>query len=74
MKETIGGIVVDYPETMDIGEAALYVDHGKSKYGNRLRGIEIKIPADDENDVELYYDVDPVPFQRLRRITGKPTE
>ena len=51
-------------------EALLYVEHGISKYGSHLKGMEIKIPPDDEKDVELYYNVDRMPFQRLRRITG----
>lgn len=47
-------------------ELARYVARGKEKY-RLLRGIDIKV---DGEYVELRYQVDAVPFQRIRRITG----
>ena len=65
----IDGIPVSYPDEMQEEEAAQYVQRGKQKYGKALKGIEIGI-SDDEQDALLHYDVSPVKFQRLRRVTG----
>ena len=70
MEQVMEGVRTVYPDEMPEEEAFLYVQRALVKHGKYLRGLEIKIPEDDENDVELYYDVVPVPFQRLRRITG----
>ena len=70
METILEDVKTVYPDGMKEEEAILYVRHGKEKYGNKLKGMEIKIPDDDPKDVELYYDVSPMPFQRLRRITG----
>ena len=64
------GIAVAFPEEMEETEAREYVRRGQALYGGRLKGIEITIPEDDPGDVELSYDVESVPFQRIRRITG----
>lgn len=48
-------------------EAAHYVARGREKYGDALRGIDIRVDGDF---VELSYDIGRVPFQRIRRITG----
>lgn len=65
----IDGIRVEMPDGMADEEAQQYVKRGKAKYGSKLRGMEIKLP-DDEQDALLYYDVPPMKFHRLRRITG----
>ena len=66
----LDGVLAKFPDSMSEEEALEYVKRGKEKYGKHLQGLEIKIPADDENDVELYYDTDRMPFSRIRRITG----
>jgi len=48
-------------------EAARYVERGREKYGDALKGIDIKV---DGEYVELSYDIGRIPFQRIRRITG----
>ena len=73
VKTILDGINVSYPDGMDENEALQYVKRGKEKYKDKLHGIEIKI-SDDEQDALLWYDVTPMKFQRLRRITGKPTK
>ena len=52
---------------MNEEEAARYVERGREKYGDKLKGIFIKVDGDF---VELSYDIGAVPFQRIRRITG----
>lgn len=48
-------------------EINAYIERGKSKYGDLLKGIDIHMDGDY---VDLTYDVVNVPFQRIRRITG----
>ena len=67
----IGGITVDWEGDMDDNELAAYVQRGKDKYGNNLRSV-CCVPEDDY--VGITYTVKAVRFQRLRRITGKPTK
>ena len=69
IEKEINGIQATFPDGMAEEEAAQYVERGKTKYGAKLRGIEIKL-SEDEQDALLYYDVPPTHFQRLRRITG----
>lgn len=70
MVKELEGIKVTYPDEMEDAEAILYVHHGLAKFGKHLKGMEIQIAQDDEKDAILNYDVDHMPFQRLRRITG----
>ena len=53
----------DLPEE----EIVRYIERGREKYGDKLKGIQIKV---DGEFVELTYDIGRVPFQRIRRITG----
>lgn len=69
MEKEIDGVKAVFPEEMSEEEAAQYVQRGKRKYGDKLRGIGIEI-SEDQQDVLLYYDVPPVKFQRIRRVTG----
>lgn len=69
MEKEIDGVKAVFPEEMSEEETAQYVQRGKRKYGDKLRGIEIEI-SEDQQDVLLYYDVPPVKFQRIARITG----
>lgn len=48
-------------------EIAVYLDRGKEKYGKRLIGLDAHV---DGEYVELTYHLRPVPFERVRRITG----
>lgn len=53
---------------LDEDELEVYKKRGREKYGDTLKGIEIVIDGDE---VELHYHlVNPVPFERVRRITG----
>ena len=70
IQKELEGITVTYPDTIDDLEAAAYAKHGVEKYGKRLKGLTVEIAPDDEQDAILHYDIEQVPFQRLRRITG----
>ena len=48
-------------------EKQAYVVRAKEKFGHEPIGMDITL---DGEYVELSYDFDPVPFQRIRRITG----
>lgn len=63
----INGYSIDYEGEMDEEELKAYLDRGIQKFGKQLHGIECK--ADGEF-VDIYYNVRPSKFTRLRRITG----
>lgn len=48
-------------------EQQAYIDRGLQKYGNHLEAIDIEV---DGEYVNLHYHTSPIPFQRIRRITG----
>ena len=48
-------------------EIQAYIDRAEHKFGSKPQGIDIK---GDGEYVELSYDFGPVPFHRIRRITG----
>ena len=49
-------------------EINAYIEHGKQKYPDKvIKEITIKVDGDF---VDLKYDFDDVPFDRIRRITG----
>lgn len=51
-------------------EIEAYIQRGKNKYGDLLKGITLKTVPEDTDSVDIFYDVKHVPFTRLRRITG----
>lgn len=53
----------ELPET----ELAQYVARGRGKYGTRLKSMEVNVDGDF---VDLAYQLNAQPFQRIRRITG----
>ena len=69
MTKEIDRIKATFPDEMAEEEAAQYVERGKKKYGAKLHGVEIKL-SEDGQDALIHYDITPVRFQRLRRITG----
>lgn len=48
-------------------EINAYIRRAEKKFGVMPQGIDMKVDGDF---VELSYDFGPVPFQRIRRITG----
>lgn len=48
-------------------EVKYYVSYAKKKYKNAVESIEI---TQTDGDVELKIGIKPVPFERIRRITG----
>ena len=53
---------------MDGGEVDAYIVHAKEQYPNRqLSGITIEVDGDYVN---LTYEFEQLPFERIRRITG----
>ncbi len=49
-------------------EIDAYVDYGKKKYSDRV--IKLMTVKVDGEFVDLQYEFDDVPFDRIRRITG----
>lgn len=48
-------------------EQQAYVEYLESKYNRKLKSLEVKIDGDY---ADLTYEWEPVPFERIRRITG----
>lgn len=48
-------------------EAQAYVEYIENKYGRKLKSIDVEIDGEYAN---LHYEFEPVPFERIRRITG----
>lgn len=48
-------------------EEQAYVDYLEKKYNRKLKSLDIKIDGDY---ADLHYEIDHVPFERIRRITG----
>ena len=48
-------------------EQQAYVDYLENKYNRKLKTLDINI---DEEFADLNYEFEPVPFERIRRITG----
>lgn len=48
-------------------EIDAYIKRAEQKYGRAPRHIDLKV---DGEEVELRYDFEAQPFQRIRRITG----
>ncbi len=67
IKEFENGITFECDQDIDEREAKAYISRGLNTYGKALRGIKAEIDGDY---VKLTYDVEKVPFDRIRRITG----
>ncbi|MGI6172566.1 MAG: anaerobic ribonucleoside-triphosphate reductase [Christensenellales bacterium] len=53
--------------TMEQKEIDAYIDRARERYGREPSAISIRVDGDF---VDLDYDFDGVPFDRIRRITG----
>ena len=53
--------------TLEQGEIDAYIDRARKKFGVEPKHINITLCGDE---VELDYELDGQPFQRIRRITG----
>lgn len=53
--------------TMEEKEQAAYVDYLERKYSRKVEELKIRMDGDY---VDLDYVLAPVPFERIRRITG----
>lgn len=53
--------------TMDESEQQAYVSHLEEKYHQKVESLHIRL---DGEEAELSYKLSPVPFERIRRITG----
>jgi len=52
---------------MDAAEQQAYVHYLENKYSRRVSDLEINL---DGEEVDLRYQLEAVPFERIRRITG----
>lgn len=66
----IGNVRVEYEATIPEEELGAYVERGKKLYGDHLKGLHLTLDPDDNDYICIQYETRPVPFQRLRRITG----
>lgn len=48
-------------------EAQNYIAYLEDKYGKRVKSVNIEL---DGEYADLTYELEPVPFERIRRITG----
>ena len=48
-------------------EAQNYINYLEEKYGQRVTSINIEL---DGEYADLSYELEPIPFERIRRITG----
>lgn len=48
-------------------EQHAYVDYLENKYNRKLKSLDIRL---DDEFADLNYEFEPVPFERIRRITG----
>lgn len=60
-------IIVHGSEKVSHSEQQAYVDYIQNKYNRKLKTLEITV---DGEDVDLNYEFQDVPFDRIRRITG----
>lgn len=60
-------IIVHGSEQISRNEQQAYVDYIQNKYNRKIKTLEITI---DGEDVDLNYEFQDVPFERIRRITG----
>ena len=68
MNMIIDGIKINIiGEEIPEEEIREYIKRGQSKYGHHLKGLELH---PDGDEIEIFYDVTPMGFNRLRRITG----
>ena len=68
MIKEIDGIPVKTEEELPEKELLAYVQHGREKYGRALLSVEVKI---DGEYADICYHTNKVPFERIRRITGR---
>lgn len=60
-------IIVHGSEQISRNEQQAYVDYIQNKYNRKIKTLEITV---DGEDVDLNYEFQDVPFERIRRITG----
>ncbi len=60
-------IIVHGSEKVSRSEQQAYVDYLQNKYNRKIKTLEITVDGDD---VDLNYEFQDVPFDRIRRITG----
>ena len=63
----MGAVVTVKGVQIEEKERQAYVDYLEKKHNRKLKNLEIEIDGDYAN---LTYDWEPVPFERIRRITG----
>ena len=73
-QRTVDGVAVEiayaHPDDAPVGDAEVraYVERGSSQHPNStVTGLALEVDGDD---VGIRYELAPVPFDRIRRITG----
>lgn len=65
--KTMSAMIKVKGEQISEKEQQAYVEYLESKYNRKLKSLEVKIDGDY---ADLTYEWEPVPFERIRRITG----
>lgn len=60
-------IIVNGSEKVSRSEQQAYIDYLQNKYNRKIKTLEITVDGDE---VDLNYEFQYVPFDRIRRITG----
>lgn len=60
-------IIVNGSEKVSRSEQQAYIDYLQNKYNRKIKTLEITVDGDE---VDLNYEFQDVPFDRIRRITG----
>ena len=63
----INGIEIILDGALPTEELVGYVVRAKDKFGGRVTGMSVTVCGDE---VELDYTIQPIRFERIRRITG----
>ena len=63
----MGAVVTVKGMEIEEKERQAYVDYLEKKYQRKLKSLDIKVDGDY---VDLKYEFEQVPFERIRRITG----
>ena len=63
----MGAVVTVKGAQIEEKERQAYVEYLEKKHNRKLKSLEIEIDGDYAN---LTYEWEPVPFERIRRITG----
>lgn len=60
-------VIITVTGDISTAEANAYVEYLEKKYNRKIKSLDVKV---DGEFVDLNYEFEPLPFERIRRITG----